>query len=101
VAKKIGATIVEYVDNLGRRAYVLRNAGVYEPLSDGQLMGPGGDPSKFALDIKLARAFRKAFDDSVKGMPVQYPWPDPSYLDMYIFALCDASHVHHTWARNG
>ncbi|CAM5232806.1 hypothetical protein GCM10010329_62830 [Streptomyces spiroverticillatus] len=60
-------------------------------------MGSGGDAKKFALDVKLARAFRKAFDTSTQGLPTPPPWPEPTYLDMYLFALCDSLHVHHTW----
>jgi hypothetical protein len=99
LADKIGSTINEYVNAKGERSYVLRSAGVDEPLSDGQLMGPGA-ATKFALDVKLARAFREAFDKSVQGLPSTHPWPAPTYLDMYLYALCDASHVHHTWNPN-
>ncbi|MFC8660727.1 hypothetical protein [Streptomyces sp. NPDC057199] len=97
LADKIDFTVNEYVDGANPPSYVLRGAGIDEPLSDGQLMGPGGAAQKFALDVKLARAFRKAFDKSVQGLPTSYPWPTPTYLDMYLFALCDSSHVHHTW----
>jgi hypothetical protein len=99
LADKIRATINEHLDAKGEPSYVLRSAGVDEPLSEGQLMGPGA-ATTFALDVKLARAFRQAFDKSVQGLPASYPWPAPTYLDMYLFALCDASHVHHTWNPN-
>jgi hypothetical protein len=88
-------TIIENVLPDGSREYVLRAAGIAdEPFTnvasfDGEQLT---DQTRF--DLNLARSYREELNRANNST---VPWPGPTYLDMYIFGLCVASHVHHTW----
>ncbi|GAA4705747.1 D-Ala-D-Ala carboxypeptidase family metallohydrolase [Phytohabitans rumicis] len=87
-----------FVDELpdGRRVYVLRAANLTdEPFND--VPSHDGEPitDRTRLDVRLAEEYRTDFYQT--NGPQSLPWPRPTYLDLYLYALCGASHVHHTW----
>ncbi|MBO3749947.1 hypothetical protein J5X84_28030 [Streptosporangiaceae bacterium NEAU-GS5] len=72
--------------------YVLHSSAGDQPMSvpdqvheGDQLAGSRG------LHPLLIKTFRTAWDAT------HLPWPEPTYLDVYVFALARGSHVHHTW----
>ena len=79
----------------GRREYVLRAAGLAdEPFTDVASFDGEQLTDQTRFDLSLARTYR---DELNLANNATVPWPGPTYLDMYIFGLCVASHIHHTW----
>lgn len=89
-------TLIENPSAGAAGQYVLRDvAGEEMTLSDVSSYDGERITERTPLDVRVPRLVRAEFD---KGASASRPWPRPTYLDTYVFALCQASHVHHTWA---
>ncbi|MGW5154640.1 hypothetical protein ACWEPN_04060 [Nonomuraea wenchangensis] len=94
---RVDMTILERTLPNGQYDYVLHSQAADLPISSSDEIYDGhGFDDDLGMRTRLITAYRQAWDKAGNTSNRQ-PWPEPTYLDMYIFGLTDATHVHHTW----